>query len=285
MARQNYRAPASREPGCTLYRAADAIGRVLRPEDDRWAYHGISVESSGCDGSFVWVKCAGCEKPISDAELCAGPVDPFVVGDSICCGTLAPSQTDQLQADLNERFAATKYHGIDRMFWCGPAAQPECPTAPDFWTGQYLMDPDCEDLTPGGPVDPVTALGLLIQQIADSGQAGMVHVSAMTFVKLLEAQVIQQSVDGLWRTGCDTIIVPGTGYDPCCGPDGEAPPDGAQWMAATGLVTILEADPFPVQVARETSTNETRLVIEQPFLVYHSGCVCARVLVALNCAC
>lgn len=318
----NFRAPASRAPECSLYRTADALGRVIRPSQLRaetagdtsvadairnwdpaiarlmfssgvlssdssatsWERFGIVVERAGCDSAWLWVPCpdAACEKPLPDADFEGDPVSPFLVGDSIVCGSLAASSQDYTEAALRERFAATKLQAIERMFWCGPDPEDDCVS---HWEGQYLMDEDCEDLTPAdGPASPAGALGLLEQLLATSGQMGAIHVSFPLLLALAEAHVITPGPGGIHQTICGTPVFAGSGYDPCCGPGGATPDDGTQWMAATGIPTILEGEEMFREEPR-LSHNEHRLVIEQPYLVFHSGCVCGRVLVNLNCAC
>src|SRR5262245_24949439 len=131
---------------------------------------------------------------------------------------------------------------------------------------QQIAFAGATDVTPAGnPVDIVDGLAILEQSMNRSytGQA-VIHMGRAAATRLASRAAVLRIGDHL-ETVLGSLVVAGAGYDPQSGPS--APAATAEWMWATGAVTLRRSDIALVEpVLDNPYTNQFSTLAERQYV-------------------
>lgn len=152
----------------------------------------------------------------------------------------------------------------------------------EAWTGDLGSLPSLDDdptvLAGGAAVDPVVALALLEQHIADEyGSVGVIHMTRAAAL-LASGRMIERS--GRLTTRLGTPVAAGAGY-PGTGPDGAEVSDGQVWAYASPAVLVLRSETF-TNSALDRSTNDLLALAERTYAIGWDPCPVGAVLIDLG---
>jgi hypothetical protein len=141
------------------------------------------------------------------------------------------------------------------------------------------------DLTVGGAVDIVRAVGLLEGHLGENlGGVGTIHVPRSAIAAASDRSVAARYGQRL-ETLQGNYVVAGSGYDlASVGPDGAATPAGHAWLYATGVPYVRRGDVFvlPDEEFRPQHTNNDLTIFAVRVYVVGWECVTAAALVELE---
>lgn len=123
------------------------------------------------------------------------------------------------------------------------------------------------DITPtGGALSPTQALALLEGEAAKSYAGEPTIHASRTIVSQLFG-IGGARMDGkLIRSGINTKLVAGAGYQDAPGPTGAAPAAGEGWMYATGEVTLQRGDVLVQDPQVDRSTNDVSATVQRIYI-------------------
>jgi hypothetical protein len=249
--------PLPRPPGRSLTKCAT----IRELGDEHWM-NGIAVHGYIPDTGVVWGSCPPGEPVAKQEQQTANPTPefgPMTAYLAETCSTksiMVGSQAESEKA-FKERaavtFAAVESAAIARELWTGA----ELPDNP------HLADANADVLNSGAATGLVNGLALLEEAIADTGRAGVIHLSVGT---ALAASALGGGLLVADRGGClftvnGTLVIVDAGYDGSA-PEGETPSAGTvRWAYATGPVEVLRSEPFLVpNTLREAIDREQNSV-------------------------
>lgn len=250
-------APAA---GVTIVTDTDAGGR------ERWG-NGVEVFPYPPEPPVAWNACApGTYRDAKDSgpDVTNPQFDPITLYLAVKCkGNKIPFDDDAYRQRARDAFAAKESAGLAREFMRGD----------ELTLNPNLGNSDALDILNGGAVtSPTNALALLEWAIAQTGSAGIIHMTPEMVVSL---GALKWDTDtGVLRTPAGTVVVPDAGYAHQSGfaPAGGTPAHGTQeWVFATGPVDIRRSEMFVTpDTAREAldrETNELVFRVERYYLV------------------
>lgn len=134
---------------------------------------------------------------------------------------------------------------------------------------------DGEGSFPAGntALDVVEGFAYLEQEIADSGRAGVLHISPAVAIRASSVNLLHEDRAGLLRTINGTLVVVGDGYVGHSSPDGGHTAASAtqQWVYATGPVEARRSEitqlPGSLAEALDRETNTVTYRVERYYVV------------------
>lgn len=160
-----------------------------------------------------------------------------------------------------------------------------------FWTGDLGNTPNLRgatDQNPSGAADPVAAVGLLEDFIAETyGSLGVLHMTRAVANAAIAAGSVLVSGSRL-LTNLGTLVVAGAGYDGSS-PAGAPAADGESWVYATPALVGYQSEVFPgtdpVAAGFDKSNNDLHAVAERTYLLGFDPCGVGAVRTTYGCAC
>jgi hypothetical protein len=273
--------PIPAPPRLSLLDAADLPNDPL----EVWANPNVQWWPRSCSGSsaYVFNPCDTGTKPAGErVEL--QELKPFGIGFSFECSSLGGLTPAQYRTRAREEFEAWEPKLIEQQVWNATAIS----TNPDLEAAGVVIS--------GGGLDPVPALGCLLQEMRGCGHGGpgLIHATP----RLVNEWTTNGSVvrANRWKgdlvyTITDDVVIPGSGYDGSP-PAAAAPGAGVQWAYATRLVQIRRspvtffpgADLSEQQWMREAmnrTVNTVRVLVERAVLAAWDPCCVIAVPVTL----
>lgn len=248
--------PLPRPPARSLTRCAT----IPELGDEHWM-NGITVHGYIPDQGTVWGSCPPGDPVAKQTQQEPNPTPDFgpmtaylaetCSTKSIMVGSQAASEK-AFKDRAAVTFAAVESAAVAREFWTGT----ELPDNP------HLADANADLLNGGAATGLVNGLALLEEAIADTGRAGVIHLTVGT---ALAASALGNGVLIPDRGGClftinGTQVIVDAGYDGS-GPPGHDPTGTERWAYATGPIELLRSEPFIVPGAlREAIDREQNVV-------------------------
>lgn len=267
------------------YRLLD-VATIVPDLDPHWR-SGAQVYSYPPDLAHTWNPCPDGSSQQPSTKLVGGIIpipifNAFTVYLAETCqskGIGAIPNIEEAQARFEARaeavFAAVEAQAVELEFSQGFAV----PSNP------FLADGEGVPLNSGAATDPIEALALLEDAIADTGRGGVIHATPATVTAWESTGFTLDRVGTILTTrACGTPIVVGTGYLDA-NPFNVADPGPRQaWAFATGPVQIRRSPnltilPERVDQAINTATNEITYRVERDYLVDWDTVLQAEVLV------
>lgn len=278
--------PAAIEPA--LYGLVNP--KTLASTTARWV-SGFEQESVACmaDVNLLDVCNQGIDTQVIErtGTGTTGPYLPFAVQAAVKCSTAGGLRTDWEQRAL-DALEQCQNKAIELEFWEGRLARAANDDEPDSNPNpnRYLTDGGAEDLTPttGTAIRVRHGLALLEGALADAGCGGRGYIHVPRSIGSV-LPVKDRDGDGVLQTTLGNYVIAGEGYTGT-GEDGAAPAGTAQWIFATGPVTVRLDEPnvaadYPKQ-SINTETNDIEVSAERMAAVTWDGCVHIGVLVDLS---
>lgn len=265
---------------------------VVQPEtpaDIHWQVGGVNWEDFLCTDveSFVDVcdPATGFVKPADRTQsFCSA--DPFQVIGSFDCSTGGRNYSSGEAFEIaRQRLLQWEEHDVERALWTGLHANGT--SNPSLAFGNEECDIEPIDLTPGAsPINPVDAIALLEDALADTVPGGIIHVPHILAAYLANFMLLQTEGNRAYTPAGNSYVI-GAGY-PGTGPTNIPISAGETWIFATGPVGVWRSDVFmvPDTLAQsiDRSVNDITVRAERYYAVGYS-CAVFAVLVDLTCAC
>lgn len=263
--------PCNRNPRLVVTKEAEMLtapryglfsaGTVIEDMDPR-AHNGIEYESV-CDPGVEPHPMLNCsENPpgyapekIAYRSRSITEADPFALYAAERCFPLGESG-ERARDALRARITRGERHLVELAVDSGLIG-----------ASPYLRHPDAT-IPVSEPVGLADAIGVLEQQLAESGQAGIIHAPRWTGARFSGLGVTQR--DGArMRTTLGTTLAFGSGYTGL--PPAHLDDDGLLWLYATGPVTIRRSaiiEPATLQTgAFDPQRNSMFLLAERVYVV------------------
>lgn len=151
-----------------------------------------------------------------------------------CTAQQVPDQ-DAFKARAVAAMAAKESYGVEATLMAGFAVN----------GGRFLADTGCD--FPNGTVAtrPNHALQILEEQIALTGELGLIHCSPMLATALLGQGFVISDKTGVIRTINGIVVIPGFGYVGNSTPEGAPAPNATEeWAYASGPVDVRRSEIF-----------------------------------------
>jgi len=233
------------------------------PSSPGWQ-QGITFRDTSLMASGIWPYSPGnahADK-VAAVQATVAVFMPFQIYLPVACDDLTFARDAALVAEAESNAEAGTAWNLARELWTGATVNSVVVNNPSLQNpfpgpvgGPVGAFPAANVIA--GPIDPVVAMGNLLQAYEDATQQGgaMFHVPAIAIPYLMAEKVVGQEGD-LYRGPGGSIVVPGPGY-PTTGPTGPktaATPTGVvaganqAWMYVTGPV---EYDLTPIVIRPE----------------------------------
>lgn len=278
------KAPKFNEPKYGLLNSVTPI----TPGDPHWMASGIEWEDDLCSdtlASFIDVcpPTSGFTKPAERGlSFCAS--DPFIVVGSFDCSTVG-RPADEAFEIARRRLLAWEGRQVEATLWTGVSANGD--VNPSFAFGNEECDIVPEDVNAAGALDPVAAISVLEDALADLiPGSGYIHVPANVIAFLKSHKMIVEADGGIWSPAGHRYVV-GAGY-PGTGPANAAPAAGQAWIFATGPLVLARSNVMmvPESVAEGVNRNINSITVRaERFYSVGFSCSLLAVRVLLTCDC
>jgi hypothetical protein len=266
--------------------AAPAGGRLntglrnsaLRPVDPgRWEI-GVSWQPELCVGGYghSWCDDPPAFTPIPAEDTQSRDGYELVTTDS--CSTFGTvGDLDRVSARATRQLEAQTSHLLEQAAWTGEiGGQALTNTLP-------FADPAATDVTANTATGIVSALSLLLKELADvAGSArAFFHVPSFVVPFLTFYGQVNRVGDTLLLGATDHVVVSGTGY-PGTSPAGAEPADGTAWLYVTGPVALRLGEVVTnLGGTVDTATNMVAYQAARSAIHYWDPCVHLAALVCL----
>jgi hypothetical protein len=251
--------PLPRPPRRNFVQAVD------EPEvEDGHAFNGIEVYGYIPDTGSIWGTCGQVSSP-PDVKLEQGTPNPLPQFGPV---TLYLAETCQMRSIMLAAGEGPTNEAFKARAAVTFAAIESAAIAHEFWTGEAIGNPALADanatVLTSGPTSPIRGIALLERAIADTGRAGMIHLSpelAWTLTAVGSRDIFEVARDGKLYTVNGTQLVIDAGYDGTA-PEGESPSSGSiEWAYATGPVELIRDAPIIVPgEVREALDRDTNTI-------------------------
>lgn len=206
--------------------------------DENWT-RGISLQLEGCGNAHAWEPC-NLANDIKCLDPNAGSLTyhPYMIYSTNQCNTWglgrAP-EAEERSARNKRQFLAAESYVIEKELWEGQMGV----LNPDA-INPKIQSPTATTLT-SGPITVVQALAAIEDALGDCSQGGraMIHMRPGMLVRLLAdgGSGLARREGNYYLSPMDNIIVPGRGYNGGA-PDGTPATADAEWIFATGMVSV-----------------------------------------------
>lgn len=265
---------------------------VIKPQtnlDPHWMASGIQWVDDLCGPPITGFidECppaSGYTKP-AQRELNFCTADPFLALGSFECPPVGTPASEAFEI-ARRRLLAWESYQVENILWTGVSANGL--VNPSFAFG----NPDCdilpEDISPGGAVDVVQAIGLLEQRLSSLVPCGgTIHVPSGLIPFLAASYQLVLDEDGFYRTPGGLRIIAGDGY-PGSGPANIPAIAGETWVFGTGPLVAVRSNvtmvPNEFKEAVDRQINNVTVRAERFYSIGWS-CTLLAIRVKLSCAC
>jgi hypothetical protein len=275
-------APPAIPPRLSLLDAADLPNDPL----EAWANPNVQLQRRSCTGSsaFTFDPCSADQSKPAGERTEITELQPFGIGYVFECSSLGGWTPADYRTRAREEFDAWEPKLIERQVQNASAVTSN-------------LDLEAAETVFANALDPVPALGCLLQALRDCGHGGtgMIHATS----RLVNVWKTNGNVDraNRWKgdlvyTVTDDIVVPGSGYDGSA-PDGKAEAPNVEWAYATRIVQIRRTPAafFPdaglseqewMRQALGRTVNTIRVQVERAVLATWDPCCVIAVPVNLT---
>lgn len=216
---------------------------------------------------------------------------PFTVFSEVDCSPVGDTWT-QAGDDAENILKTTEQYQVERAFWTGQVAGLDNQMYPHLAansavtqsvvTGGLTITLQTQAvIVSGGPLSPVSAIGLLEGQLAAcyDGQA-VLHVPETAIPALANLNMLDQKGAGLYTKNGNRVVA-GAGYTGSS-PTGTTPAPGTTWMYGTGQLFMYRG--AIQRVAREADSldRSTNTLKMRAYRTYVLGWDCCHFAVQIN---